>query len=245
MKKLPAIIIARGGSKRTPRKNVLPFCGKPLVEWSIIQAQASEGCSPVVLSTDDDEIADIGDRCGVVVLRRPVMPDETSGAVAFDIAIDQLRGNGVKFDSFISLLATGPLRLPWNLDSAIYKYWRFAYPRRTQVISGLQVVPAMHIPGKMGGDWYRQWYYKANEIGMMDIGLFSICDVDSYRACMQRVHGDAKHLLKTRRLVEKVHPYSIFYKCKPWQQTDIDYPDEFEFAEVLFKHFILDKGYYQ
>lgn len=244
--KLPAIIIARGGSKRTPRKNVKDFCGKPLVEWSIIQAQACEDCSPVVLSTDDDEIADIGNRCGVVVLRRPVMPDNTTGAVAFDIAIDQLRDMGYEFDAFISLLATGPLRLPGDLPMAIKMYYEFAYPVKTQVISGNIVSFMIHVPIDEN-DYirYKPWYYKTNERCVLDNGLFSICDVKSYRQVLQSVHEDDKHLMNTRRRVLKIHPYSIIYLCEPWQLTDIDYPDEFDLAEILFKHYILDKGYYQ
>lgn len=243
--KLPAIIIARGGSTRIPRKNVLPFCGKTLTEWTIIQAQACEGCSPVVLSTDDDEIADIGRRCGVVVLRRPVMPDNTAGSVAFDMAIDQLRHKNYKFDSFVSLLPTAPLRLPWDIGKAIELFWKYAYPIKTQVISGNKLTSAVHIPGRKSDPWFKPWYTRASETMILDNGLLSICDVKSYRAVLQRVHEDKKHLLQTRRKVRRVHPYSVFYLTRSWQQTDIDYSDEFEFAEILFKHYILDKGYYQ
>lgn len=244
--KLPAIIIARGGSKRIPKKNVKDFCGKPLVEWSIIQAQEAEGASPIVLSTDDDEIASIGQRCGVVVLRRPVMPDNTAGSVVFDIAIDQLRDMGYKFDAFISLLATGPLRLPGDISLAMKMYYEFAYPVKTQLISGVKFVVAIHIPIDEN-DYirYKPWYYKSNEIGVLDTGLFSICDVKTYRQVLQKVHDDPKHLIKTRKKVQRIHPYSVFYLTKPWQATDIDCPAEFEFAEILFKHYILDKGYYQ
>jgi pseudaminic acid cytidylyltransferase len=54
-----AIIPARGGSKRLPRKNIRMFCGKPLVAWSIIQALNSYFIDDVYVSTDDQEIAEI------------------------------------------------------------------------------------------------------------------------------------------------------------------------------------------
>lgn len=246
MKQLPAIIIARGGSKRIPRKNVKPFCGKTLVDWSIIQARASECCFPVVLSTDDDEIASIGNKYDIEVLRRPVMPDNTTGAVAYDIAIDQLRDKGYKFDAFISLLATGPLRLPWDLNIAIHMYWEFAYPVKTQLISGVEVAAAFHLEhAKNDYIRYNYWSIEDIEKAVIDTGLFSICDVDSYRAVLQKVNEDSEHLKDIRNRVKKIHPWSVFYICKPWQWNDIDYPEDFELSEILFKHYILDKGYYQ
>jgi len=52
-----AVIPARGGSKRIPRKNIQPFCGKPMIVWSIETARASGCFDRVLVSTDDDEIA--------------------------------------------------------------------------------------------------------------------------------------------------------------------------------------------
>jgi pseudaminic acid cytidylyltransferase len=69
---IAAIIPARGGSKRIPRKNVRSFCGKPMIAWSIAAAQAAGIFDCVVVSTDDDEIAAIAERCGAEVpFRRP------------------------------------------------------------------------------------------------------------------------------------------------------------------------------
>ena len=54
-----AVIPARGGSKRIPRKNIKPFGGLPMIAWSIRAAQASECFDRIIVSTDDDEIADV------------------------------------------------------------------------------------------------------------------------------------------------------------------------------------------
>ncbi|ACX88775.1 pseudaminic acid cytidylyltransferase [Pectobacterium parmentieri] len=71
-----AIIPARGGSKRIPRKNIKPFCGKPMIAWSIEQAKASECFDRIIVSTDDLEIADIACQYGAEI---PFMrPDELS-----------------------------------------------------------------------------------------------------------------------------------------------------------------------
>lgn len=59
-----AIIPARGGSKRLPRKNVLDLCGKPLITWSIEAGLNSKYIDKVVVSSDDDEILEISRKFG-------------------------------------------------------------------------------------------------------------------------------------------------------------------------------------
>ena len=62
-----AIIPARGGSKRIPRKNIRPFAGKPIIAWSIEAALASRTFDEVIVSTDDVEIAEVAKRYGATV----------------------------------------------------------------------------------------------------------------------------------------------------------------------------------
>ena len=66
-----AIIPARGGSKGVPRKNIRDLGGKPLIQWTIEAARASNSVDRVIVSTDDDEIADVCRDLGAEVLMRP------------------------------------------------------------------------------------------------------------------------------------------------------------------------------
>ncbi|MEK9294883.1 cytidylyltransferase domain-containing protein, partial [Escherichia coli] len=59
-----AIIPARGGSKRIPRKNIKNFCGKPMIAWSIEAAQKSGVFDRIIVSTDDAEIAEVARQYG-------------------------------------------------------------------------------------------------------------------------------------------------------------------------------------
>ena len=79
-----ALIPARGGSKRIPRKNVRPFAGRPMIGHAIAAAQASGVCDRIVVSTDDDEIADVARACGAEVpFRRPApLADDHAGTGA-------------------------------------------------------------------------------------------------------------------------------------------------------------------
>ena len=75
-----AIIPARGGSKRIPRKNIKEFCGKPMIAWSIEAAQKSGVFDRIIVSTDDEEIAEVARKYGAEV---PFMrPEELSNDFA-------------------------------------------------------------------------------------------------------------------------------------------------------------------
>ncbi|WP_448254745.1 pseudaminic acid cytidylyltransferase [Ottowia oryzae] len=78
-----AVIPARGGSKRIPRKNIKPFCGKPMIAWSIEAARASGCFDRVIVSTDDAEIADVARHYGAEVpfLRPPELSDDHTGTI--------------------------------------------------------------------------------------------------------------------------------------------------------------------
>lgn len=107
-----AIIPARGGSKRIPRKNIRPFCGQPMIHYAIDAARAAGCFEHVIVSTDDAEIADVARSCGAEVpfLRAPSLADDHTGtgAVVID-AIHQLQQLGVAAEAYCCIYATVPL----------------------------------------------------------------------------------------------------------------------------------------
>lgn len=78
-----AVIPARGGSKRIPRKNIKPFCGKPMIAWSIEAALASACFDAVIVSTDDAEIAEVAKAHGAQVpfMRPAELSDDHTGTI--------------------------------------------------------------------------------------------------------------------------------------------------------------------
>lgn len=112
-----AVIPARGGSKRLPRKNVLDLCGKPLIAWSIEAALKSLYIDKVVVSSDDEEILDISEFFGASILKRPnVLASDV--ATTFD-TIKHVIDNLEKYDYIILLQPTSPLRTCKHIDEAI------------------------------------------------------------------------------------------------------------------------------
>lgn len=112
-----AIIPARGGSKRLPRKNVLDLCGKPLIAWSIKAGLNSKYIDKVVVSSDDDDILNISLNFGAETIKRPIdLANDT--ATTFD-AIKHTIENVEKYDYIVLLQPTSPLRNEKHIDEAI------------------------------------------------------------------------------------------------------------------------------
>jgi len=112
MKKAICIIPARGGSKRIPRKNIKDFLGKPLIAYSIETALKSELFEKVVISTDDEEIAKIAKEYGAEVpfLRPKELADDfTSSGAAVNHTLQELQKEGESYDFLCIIYATAPL----------------------------------------------------------------------------------------------------------------------------------------
>lgn len=104
-----AIIPARGGSKRLPRKNILPFRGKPMIAWTIEAALKSGRFGRVVVSTEDAEIAALARGCGAEILDRPgELATDRTGLV--DVLLHALESIDAEPDRFALLQPNCPLR---------------------------------------------------------------------------------------------------------------------------------------
>jgi N-acylneuraminate cytidylyltransferase len=106
-----AVIPARGGSKRIPRKNIKLFCGKPMIAWSIEAAMQSGCFDQIVVSTDDNEVAEVARHFGAKVpfMRPDVLSDDHTGTTAVIAhAINWLASQGYKPEHVCCLYATAP-----------------------------------------------------------------------------------------------------------------------------------------
>lgn len=121
-KKILAIIPARGGSKGLPDKNIKPLLGKPLIGWTIEQAQNSGYIDDIFVSTDSESITRVAQSFGVSVpeLRPSGLSLDASPSSEFIIyTIDLLKKQGKEFEYFILLEPTSPLRDVSDIDSSI------------------------------------------------------------------------------------------------------------------------------
>jgi N-acylneuraminate cytidylyltransferase len=167
-----ALVPARGGSKSVPRKNLLVLGGKPLIAHSIGQALASRHVTRTIVSTDDDEIADVARayRAEVPFMRPAAFAGDRSPDIdVFRHALEWLRDReGYQPDLVVHLRATGPVRRVALIDAAIqamlahpdadslrsvstpiqspYKMWRMAGPWMEPIVTLPHVVEAHSSP---------------------------------------------------------------------------------------------------
>ncbi|MFD2229736.1 cytidylyltransferase domain-containing protein [Alkalimarinus sediminis] len=126
-KKILIVIPARGGSKRLPRKNVLPLTGKPLICWTIEAALESSLNAKIIVTSDDDEILSVVHQYkkdGVIAYKRPAAL-ATDTAATIDVIKDAcLYSKSIQYapETIVLLQPTSPLRNAENIRAAIDLY---------------------------------------------------------------------------------------------------------------------------
>lgn len=117
-----AIILARGGSKGIPNKNLIAFAGKPLLAWSILQARAASAVDTVFVSSDSPAILKTADEYGATPIQRPaeLSTDTASSEAALIHALNVIaRLQGSDPARVVFLQTTSPLREPSDIDGAV------------------------------------------------------------------------------------------------------------------------------
>ena len=176
-----ALIPARGGSKSVPRKNLLDLAGKPMIAYSIGHALECASITRTIVSTDDDEIAEVARRFGAEVpFRRPAeaASDAATDLQVFRHALLFLQEQGYTPDLIVHLRPTGPVRHVPLIEEAIqlllrhpeadslravglaeqtpYKMWRIVGPYLRQALP-LEGFPESHsMPRQKLPDVYHQ-----------------------------------------------------------------------------------------
>ena len=227
-----AIITARGGSKRIPRKNIKLFLGKPILEYSIEAALAAGLFHEVMVSTDDEEIADVAKRAGAKVpfLRsEKTANDFATTADVVDEVLNAYADRGMHFDRACCMYPTAPfvtakairtamLRLDEAQADCVIPVVKFSFPpQRGVVIAEGRIVPKWKECMNMRSQDLEPLYH--------DCGQFYCLNVESFR--------------KQKGIwMEKAVP---FVQDEMTVQ-DIDTPEDWEIAEMKYRLLYGDKG---
>ncbi|MCR5195044.1 MAG: acylneuraminate cytidylyltransferase family protein [Pseudobutyrivibrio sp.] len=222
-----AFIPARGGSKGVPGKNIKEICGKPLIAWTIEAAKKAECIDRVIVTTDDEAIAEVAKKHGAEVpfMRPAELSSDTASAIDVYLHATEFVMNetGEKVDKFMVLLPTVPLRTEKHIDEA---YQQFLADGATTLISFAEAeVPA-------------SWYHKLNEKGRVENAGFGqgITMTNRQNNETYIIPNGAIYILDYDLLKEKRTYYcdnTVAYVMKREDSIDIDYPIDFEFAECL------------
>lgn len=121
MANVVAIILVRGGSKGIFRKNIIDFCGKPLIVWTIEQLQQAKGIFSIWVSSDSEEILSISRSCGVETIKRPydVSCNEATSESAWLHAVEYIENKVGCIDLVVAPQVTSPLREPEDIERGL------------------------------------------------------------------------------------------------------------------------------
>lgn len=221
-----AVIPARGGSKRIPRKNIKPFCGKPMLAWSIDAALRSGCFDRVVVSTDDTEIAQVAKAYGAEVpfIRPAALADDYAGTIpVIAHAIDWQQQNGRYPDLVCCIYATAPFVSASNLQhgfalisntTADYVFTVTSYP------SPIQRALRLKSDGRVAMFHPEQFHTRSQDLecAYHDAGQFYWGRAEAWSAGKPIFSTDAVPIVLPRHMVQ-----------------DIDTMEDWERAEWLFK----------
>lgn len=217
--KTVAIIPARGGSKRLPRKNVMLLGGKPLIAHSILYAQQnSDIIDEIIVSTDNDEIKEIALRFGAKVIDRPI---HISGD--FEPSVSALKHVlqtiNTQVQNVILLQATNPLRNKSLLKEAFEKYTIGSYDSLFTVSRNYEKL------GRIKNDKFVPYNYT---IGQRSQDLEPL-----YYENGQLYISNSELILENKIIGEDHFPLICNH---PYSSVDIDTIDDFVYAEYILKN---------
>lgn len=221
-----AVIPARGGSKRIPRKNIKSFCGKPMIAWSIQAARLSLCFDRIIVSTDDGEIADVARAQGADVpfIRPPALSDDHTGTIpVIAHAIDWMNRNAGPVDVTCCLYATAPFVQAEDLQRG-FKVLRHSDADYAFSVASyaFPIQRAIRITADQRIDMFDPQHYTTRsqdlEEAFHDAGQFYWGRADAWLAAKPIFTHDAAPVLLPRYRVQ-----------------DIDTPEDWDRAEWLFK----------
>ena len=221
-----AIIPARGGSKRLPRKNIISFNGKPMIAWTIEAALKSEMFSKVLVSTDDDEIRQFSIEAGAEVpfLRQIAFDDHATSSEATLAALLQAEQYwGDTYTSVTQLMANCPLRSSEDIQDAIFHFEQSAAPAQISCFKF----------GWMNPSWAVQLSPEGKPTyAFPEILKFRSQDLPSFYCPTGAIWISNTNALKHHRTFYA--PEHVFYPMHYISAVDIDDQDDLYMAQAFF-----------
>jgi CMP-N,N'-diacetyllegionaminic acid synthase len=229
-----AIIPARGGSKRIPRKNEKEFCGIPLVAWSIIQAKCSHFIDKVFVTTDDYEIAQIASEYGVECIKRPEWdnPDKISATQPILHAISEIKKLHNDVQAIVPILPTSPLNKPGDFDRGIYLFQKLGCDSIRPLINKRETL----IMERKSDFRYSTVISNKTYNFLTEAAGWEVTKIENYEARFWKVSKYDSDQDDVNKIVS-LEGYYFDYEC--WQYSDVDTEEEFKLAELLMEHYIL------
>ncbi len=226
--KISSIILARGGSKGIPNKNRRDFCGKPLISWTIEQCiDAGINKDDIFVSSDSQEILEIGDRYGVgSIFRTPeVSDDNATSELSWIYSINYLKKLGFNYDWIFAPQVTSPIREPSDIKNGLSMIESDKYDSLFSAQKTDQCSLWKRSNGRLesiGYDWKNRKRRQDNDIQYIENGSFYIFKPELIKKFNNRMYGNIG-------IVE----------MDQWKSFEIDSMDDFKLCSLVMREYIL------
>lgn len=221
-----AVIPARGGSKRLPRKNILPFVGRPLLAWSVMAARDA-GVDRIVVTSEDPEILAVAAAVRAETVQRP-FEFATDHAPVIDAVLHALGVVGASDDDVLLLLQpTAPLRTAADISAAL------VLARNHPDASVVSVHPV--------ADRTLAWSFMDRDGAFVPVLGWDILRTRSQDLPQLSVLNGALYVAQVgpvRARREVAPPPLVPYHMPEERSVDIDTREDFDRAERLFREFV-------
>lgn len=230
--KILGIIPARGGSKGVPRKNIKLLGTKPLIQYTSEIALDCKKIDLVVLSSDDDEIINVGKKLGLKVpFKRPkeLAEDNSSSISVIKHALNFYLNKKIHFDAVCLLQVTSPFRTKEFLEKAINTFIN----NKTDSLVSVLEVPHEYNP---------HWTFKEDDKGFLKISTGEKSIITRRQDLPKSYHRDGSiYITKTSVIINQNSLYgkSISYIESPKDlYVNIDTLEDWEKAETLVNNYV-------
>jgi CMP-N,N'-diacetyllegionaminic acid synthase len=225
--KIDAIILARGGSKGIPKKNIIEFCGKPLLSWTIEQCLNSKHVRNVWVSSDDHEILDIAFLSGAKLIERPtIISEDTSSSEAGWIhALKTIQENKLDLDIVLAPQVTSPLRETKDIDNAIAKF----------IANNLDSL----FSASSSSDLF---FWEENNRGLIDSISYNYENRKRRQdSAKQIIENGSFYLFKPELIFQENNRLGGkigYFEMEFWKMFEIDNYDDLRICKVIMKEFL-------
>lgn len=225
-KRIIAVIPARGGSKRLPRKNILDLAEKPLIAWTIEAAQMSVGIDEIIVTTDDSEIEQVANSFGARVIIRPDhLASDTASSI--DVVLHAIESQKEKYDYVLLLQPTSPLRNCKHINDVI----NMLFEKKADAV--ISVSETEHSPlwaGELPEDNNMNNFIRdeVKNSRSQDLPVFYNLNGAVYMVEIEKLKAEKSFLLSKN---------AFAYEMKREESIDIDTLLDFEIANLIMKNF--------
>lgn len=218
-----AVIPARGGSKGIPRKNIIDFCGRPLIAWTVEHAVQTPEIDAVYVSSDSDEILAVADRYGALPIKRPaeIAGDTATSESAVHHALSVIGGS---VGLVVMLQPTSPLRKPGDLSRAVQEFRRQGWD---SAFSG-SALDDFLIWERDATGALKSFNYDYRNRGRRQDRKPQYVENGSFYLCTPEV------IAAGNRLGGSIGVYLMEF----WQTFEIDTPDDLDLVRMLFQRHV-------